>query len=119
MPFSGTPESLLASTTAAFCSLMLVLYEGHVQVVFGDRATYSSVFHHKCGVSLVATTLWAAFERIMFPPAVLRERRRDREHRARLAAAPRLKRAAYPYARAAQTSARRPSADSQLRARPC
>ncbi len=107
---------MLASVTAAFAGVMLVLYEGHVQIVLGDRATYTSVFHHKCGLTMLATLAWAAFESVMFLAAVLRERREERERllrfKTRASGArtayprrPSATRAAYPYAREAQTSA--------------
>lgn len=107
---------MLASVTAAFAGVMLVLYEGHVQIVLGDRATYTSVFHHKCGLTMLAMLAWAAFESVMFLATVLRERREERQRLLRLktrpsgtrAAAvrrPSAARAVYPYAREAQTSA--------------
>ena len=107
MPFFGTAESLLASFSAAFSSVMLVLYEGHVQLVFGDRATYTSVFHHKCGVMMLLTMAWAGLETVLFLSSILRERRQDREHRERMRSTrPSSARAAYPYGRVAQTSVR-------------
>ncbi len=105
MVLSGSSESLLASYTFAFSGVMLVLYEQHVHVLLSDPATYSSVFHHKCGLTMLAGMAWAGFESVMFTATLLRERQYDREHRARLQAMPKTTRAAYPYARAAQTSA--------------
>ena len=101
---------MLASYTGAFAGVMLVLYEGHVVIVLGERATYTSVFHHKCGLTMLAMLAWAGFETVMFCAALLRERREEQAYLQRIRKPPTGGRAASaPASSARPTYPRRPN----------
>lgn len=51
---------------AVYASLVICTIEQHFQVVASEPSTYLLPFHHRCGLLLVASILWALLEAVWF-----------------------------------------------------
>ncbi len=54
-------SSFAAVVAASICGL-----QHHVHVVLADPRTYSSPFHHKCGLLMMGCMLWAVTEVVLW-----------------------------------------------------